>query len=81
MVRHAGIGFTYHNHPFEFAGYGGRRGIDILLAGTGPATVKWELGVAWAVSGGDDPVRLLHAHRDRIRTFAKITSNIRVTNL
>ena len=66
-ARAAGLMFAYHNHPIEFARYDGRRGIDILLAGTDPTLVKWELDVAWAIAGGDDPIALLHAHRDRIR--------------
>ena len=66
-ARAAGLMLAYHNHPIEFAPYDGRRGIDILLAATDPALVKWELDVAWATAGGDDPVALLHDHRDRIR--------------
>lgn len=66
-AKAAGLGFAYHNHPIEFARYGTERGIDIILARTDPALVKWELDVAWAVAGGADPVALLRAHGDRIR--------------
>ena len=67
QARAAGLSFAYHNHPIEFDRYGTERGIDIILARTDPALVKWELDVAWAVAGGTDPVVLLHAHSDRIR--------------
>lgn len=67
QAQAAGLGFAYHNHPIEFARYGDERGIDIILARTDPALVKWELDVAWAVAGGADPVALLRAHGDRIR--------------
>ena len=67
MVRSAGMQFAYHNHPIEFDFYDGKRGFDVLLAGTDPALVKVELDVAWAVAGGADPVDLLRQHRDRIR--------------
>ena len=67
MVRAAGMQFAYHNHPMEFDFYDGKRGFDVLLAGTDPALVKLELDVAWAVAGGADPVDLLRRHRDRIR--------------
>lgn len=63
----AGLGFAFHNHPFEFAPIDGMRGIDVLLAHTDPALVKWELDVAWAAAGGADPVALLRSQRDRIR--------------
>ncbi len=66
-ARAAGLAFAYHNHPIEFASYDGQRGIDILLARTDAALVKWELDVAWAAAGGDDPVALLQSHSDRIR--------------
>lgn len=67
LVQAAGMQLAYHNHPIEFDRYDGRRGIDVLLAGTDPALVKFELDVAWAVAGGADPVGLLRDHGDRIR--------------
>lgn len=63
----AGLRLAYHNHPIEFARYGEQTGMDILLAHTDPALVKWELDVAWAVAGGIDPAALLRDHRGRIR--------------
>lgn len=66
-AKAAALGFAYHNHPFQFARYGADRGIDVFLARTDPALVKWELDIAWAAAGGADPVALLRAHGDRIR--------------
>ncbi len=67
LARAAGLQLAYHNHPFEFADYEGRRGFDVLAEGTDKALVKLELDVAWAVAGGVDPIRLLRQHGDRIR--------------
>ena len=67
QAQAAGLGFAYHNHPVEFDRYDGRRGFDLLLAGTDPALVKLELDVAWAASGGVDPVALLGRHPGRFR--------------
>ena len=67
MAKAAGLRFAYHNHPIEFDRYDGRRGYDVLLAGTDPALVKLELDVAWAAAGGADPVALLRAHPGRFR--------------
>lgn len=61
----AGLKLGYHNHPAEFAVYEGRRGFDVLLAETDPRLVRFELDVAWAVAGGQDPVALLRAHPGR----------------
>jgi len=66
-VAGAGMQFAYHNHPFEFAFYEGRRALDLLLAASDPAIVKLELDVAWAIAGGADPLQLLRRHGDRIR--------------
>lgn len=67
QARAACLDFAYHNHPIEFAHYGSKRGIDVILARTDPSLVKWELDVAWAAAGGADPIALLQAHGDRIR--------------
>lgn len=64
-ARAAGIDFGYHNHPAEFGFYGRRRGFDVLLAETDPRLVRFELDVAWAVAGGQDPAALLRAHPGR----------------
>ena len=62
----AGLKLAYHNHVAEFARYDGHRGYDVLLADTDPAKVKFELDVAWAVGGGEDPVHLIETLRTRI---------------
>lgn len=64
-AKAAGLQLGYHNHPAEFATYEGRRGIDVLMAETDPRLVRFELDVAWAVAGGQDPVALLRAHPGR----------------
>lgn len=66
-ARGAGLGFAYHNHPFDMARFGGARAYDLLLGGTDPALVKLELDIAWAMAGGADPVALLRRHPDRVR--------------
>ena len=50
-----GLHFIYHNHAFEFARFGGTRGIDILLNEFSPA-VQFELDVYWVQAGGGEPV-------------------------
>lgn len=62
----AGLRFAYHNHVAEFARKDGRRGIDILLADTDPALVRFELDIAWAAAGGANPAGLIRAHPGRI---------------
>jgi sugar phosphate isomerase/epimerase len=58
--------FAYHNHDFEFADLGGgRTGFDILLAGTDPALVQFELDLYWATRARRDPVALFAANPGR----------------
>lgn len=61
----AGLRLAYHNHAAESVVHEGRRGFDILLAETDPRLVRFELDVAWAFAGGQDPVALLRAHPGR----------------
>lgn len=65
----AGLRLGYHNHPAESVLYEGRRGFDILLAETDPRLVRFQLDVAWAVAGGQDPVALLRAHPGRFASL------------
>jgi sugar phosphate isomerase/epimerase len=61
-----GMRFAYHNHDFEFADLGGgRTGFDILLAGTDPALVQFELDLYWATRARRDPVALFAANPGR----------------
>jgi sugar phosphate isomerase/epimerase len=63
-LQDAGLGFGYHNHDFEFARYGGRYAMDLLLEAA-PA-VSCEADVAWIVRGGGDPAEWLAANGERI---------------
>lgn len=61
-----GIRVGYHNHNFEFQPLeGGRTGMDLLLSGTDPALVSFEMDAGWVEAGGHDPIALLKAHPRR----------------
>ena len=60
----AGLGFGYHNHDFEFASYGGRYAMDLVLEAA-PA-VSCEADVAWIVRGKADPAPWLEKNGSRI---------------
>ncbi len=51
----AGKKFVYHNHSFEFAKYGEKRGMDILFDNT-PDTFQFELDMYWVQNAGADPI-------------------------
>jgi len=66
--RAAGLSFAYHNHTVELRRIEGvRSGLDLLLEGTDPALVCFEIDLAWTVAGGGDPRALFAKHPGRFR--------------
>lgn len=66
-LKAAGLTFGYHNHNVEFAPKGGSNGLEILLAGTDPALVRFEMDVGWVVAAGHDPFALMAKHPGRFK--------------
>jgi sugar phosphate isomerase/epimerase len=65
VLKKAGLTTGYHNHNFEFAPLGDTSGIEILLKGTDPHLVTFEMDVGWVTAAGHDPLALLKAHPGR----------------
>jgi sugar phosphate isomerase/epimerase len=65
VLKKAGIVTGYHNHNFEFAPLGETNGMEILLKGTDPALVTFEMDAGWVTAAGHDPLALLKAHPGR----------------
>lgn len=66
-LKEAGLNFIYHNHSFEFAKFGGRTGMDILLEETDPQAVDFELDVYWVQAGGADPIEWIRKVEGRMK--------------
>lgn len=61
-----GIKIGYHNHGFEFEQkFDGVAGEEILIQGTSPDLVSFELDTYWALHAGQDPVAFLKKHPGR----------------
>ncbi len=60
-----GLRFAFHNHDSELAPVDGSVPYDLLLAGTDPALVAFELDVYWMTKAGHDPVAWLERHPQR----------------
>lgn len=52
----AGLRFGYHNHDFEFETVDGATPMDLLLGGTDPARVAFEMDLYWILKGGQKPL-------------------------
>ncbi|MBW7933115.1 MAG: sugar phosphate isomerase/epimerase [Gemmatimonadaceae bacterium] len=61
----AGLRFGYHNHSVEFAPVEARVPLDVLIEGTDPSLVAFELDLYWAVRAGQDPVAYFRKHPGR----------------
>lgn len=61
----AGLRFGYHNHSVEFTPVDGRLPLDLLIEGTDPSLVTFELDLYWAVKAGQDPVAYFDKHPGR----------------
>lgn len=54
-AKGAGLRFAYHNHAVEFAAVEGKVPMEILLGGTDPALVTFEMDLYWTYKAGFDP--------------------------
>lgn len=64
-LHSAGLRLGYHPHGFEFVPYGNGNLFDVMLAGTKPEWVTYEMDVFWFAHGGADPVTYLQKHPSR----------------
>jgi len=64
-ARAQGVKFSYHNHSFEFAQFGGQYGLDILYANCSADNVLCELDTYWIKHGGADPVEYINNYAGR----------------
>ena len=58
LCKAAGLKLGYHNHNFEFVKYGATTGYEMMLKGTDPNLVDFEMDIYWVVRSGNDPVKL-----------------------
>lgn len=65
-ARGRGMGVGFHNHDGEFMDVGdGETGLGLMLAGTDPALVSFQLDLFWATHAGQDPLAWFAAHPGR----------------
>ena len=67
QAKAAGLRFAYHNHNFELAPVDGTRPLDILLSGTDPSLVDFEMDLYWVVFAGGDPLDFFNRYPKRFK--------------
>ncbi len=64
LAKH-GIKFFYHVHGHEFQPYADGTLLDLLIKGTDPKLVSYEMDIFWVVFPNQDPVRLFNKYGKR----------------
>lgn len=67
QVKAAGFRFAYHNHNTEIRKIGDVIPLDVLIDGTDPSLVSYEMDIYWVVNGGGNPLDLLARHPGRFK--------------
>lgn len=65
LAEREGVRIAYHAHDFEFAEIDGIRPIDLLMDELDPR-IGFELDTYWLAHAGEDPLRFLQRHADRV---------------
>jgi sugar phosphate isomerase/epimerase len=66
-AKKAGIKFAYHNHGYGLQEIDGQIPLKLILDGTDPSLVFFEMDLFWTTAGGADPVDLLSTYKNRYR--------------
>lgn len=69
QCKEAGIRFAYHNHDYSFKTLNGEMPQEVLMKGTDPALVDYEMDIYWVVTAGQDPIQWLKKHPTRFKAF------------
>ncbi|WP_394993614.1 sugar phosphate isomerase/epimerase family protein [Emticicia sp.] len=68
MAAKAGLRVAYHNHNFEFKKFAdGTMPEVILLEGTDPKLVDFEMDIFWVVKAGENPEEWLKKYNNRFK--------------
>jgi len=67
ICKKNGIRFAYHNHDYTFKELEGQMPQDVLMNGTDPALVDYELDMYWVVAAGQDVETWLKKYSNRFR--------------
>ncbi|HSC39637.1 MAG TPA: sugar phosphate isomerase/epimerase [Chitinophagaceae bacterium] len=64
-----GLTFIYHNHGFEFQPYKDGTLYDLIMTGTDPQYVSFEIDILWAFFPGQDPAAMINKYGKRYKTM------------
>jgi sugar phosphate isomerase/epimerase len=65
VVRNGGVKFAYHNHAYTFEEMEGEIPQAVLMDGTDPDLVEFQMDIYWVVAGGADPEEWIRMYPNR----------------
>lgn len=65
ICKKNGIRFAYHNHDYSFKHMDGQMPQDVMMAGTDPSLVDYEMDIYWVVAAGEDPEAWCKKYKNR----------------
>jgi len=67
ICKKNGIRFAYHNHDYSFKAMDGQLPQHVMMDGTDPALVDFEMDIYWVVTGNQDAEAWLKKYKNRFR--------------
>lgn len=67
LCKKTGIRFAYHNHDYSFKPLEGQIPQSVLMNGTDPSLVDFEMDIYWVVTAGENPENWLTKYPNRFR--------------
>jgi len=64
-IKAQGVRAFYHNHEWELRKFNDTCGLEIMMEGTDPDCVHYEVDVCWMTVGGADPAEFLRKYANR----------------
>jgi sugar phosphate isomerase/epimerase len=67
VCKKLGLRFGYHNHDYPFVPVDGEKPMDVMIQGTDPSLVDFEMDIYWVVTAGEDPIKWFEKYPNRFR--------------
>ena len=67
IANKAGLRYAYHNHHYSFKEIDGVLPQDLMMSGTDPDLVDFEMDIYWVVEANHDPVKWLEKYPNRFK--------------
>lgn len=65
VLAKQGLRFFYHTHGYEFQPHGSGTLFDLLMQGTNPKLVTYEMDILWVHHPGQSPAKILEKYANR----------------